>query len=160
MAYRAHFRERRRTTDTSRDAPRGFESPERSETRGMAGTPVRRSRRLSGDVPAGTDEEDEIAKLQAERAAAAKVGPSKAKKDERAAPERELVDAQPADEAPARCAPELIWSSILADPASIPSRQPPSARARAFPPLQNPSSSQPRVRHADPFPPNTSCSIA
>ena len=91
----------------------------------MAGTPVRRSRRLSGDVPAGTDEEDEIAKLQAERAAAAKVGPSKAKKDERAAPERELVDAQPADEAPARCAPELIWSSILADPASIPSRQPP-----------------------------------
>ena len=114
---------------------------------------MRRSRRLSGDVPAGTDEEDEIAKLQAERAAAAKVGPSKAKKDERAAPERELVDAQPADEAPARCAPELIWSSILADPASIPSRQPPSARARAFPPLQNPSSSQPRVRHADPFPP-------
>ena len=37
----------------------------------------RRSRRLSGDAPPATDEEDEIARLQKERADAAEAGPSK-----------------------------------------------------------------------------------
>lgn len=108
----------------------------------MAGTPLRRSRRLSGDVPAGTDEEDEIAKLQAERAAAAKAGPSMAKKDKRAALERELADEQPADEPPARCVPEPIRPSFLA---SIPRRSPRSsptlperARSRRFKMLPRP----------------------
>jgi hypothetical protein len=67
----------------------------------MAG--ARRSRRLSGDAPPATDEEDEIARLQKERAAAAEAGPSKSVREKHAGYAREIADEEPEEDEPVRC---------------------------------------------------------
>ena len=72
-----------------------------TSTRGMAG--ARRSRRLSGDAPPATDEEDEIARLQKERAAAAEAGPSKPAEEKHAGYAREIADEEPDEDEPVRC---------------------------------------------------------
>ena len=67
----------------------------------MAGE--RRSRRVSGgSKPSATDEEDEIVKLQAERAAAAKAGPSNAGAGKYAGYANELADEEPEEDEPVR----------------------------------------------------------
>lgn len=63
----------------------------------------RRSRRLSGDAPPATDEEDEIARLQKERAAAAEAGPSKPGGEKHVGYAREIADEEPEEDEPVRC---------------------------------------------------------
>jgi hypothetical protein len=83
-------------------------------------TDQRQNRRLSGDsAPAATDEEDEIAKLQAERAAAAEAGTSKSGGEKYAGYAREISDDEdPEEDAPVRC----VRSLHRADPISTNAR--------------------------------------
>ena len=98
---------------------------------------------MSGDAPPATDEEDEIARLQKERAAAAEAGPSKPGGEKHVGYAREIADEEPEEDEPVRCVGCPRSANPIPAPvdrSASPSNRHPREDGRPEAPKRNPES--------------------